>query len=328
MTNRRTFLKIVGGVAAGTLIPLEVFSAPSRKVSDRWGELLPLRTFGKTNEKVTMLGLGGFHIGKHTDYEAEKTIETAISGGIRFIDTAESYQRGGSEDKLGRLMVPKYRDEIFLMTKSRAKDRATAQKDLEDSLKRLRTDHLDLWLMHSVDTVDDVNNRYENGVFEYFYEAKRQGKVKYIGFSGHVSPQANLRVLELSDELDACMLPVNVVDPSYNSFIKLVIPELQKKNMGVIAMKTVAGGGFFGGGFEGNARQQVRVIDFVSVKDAIQFAFSMPVSTLVTGPDNADMLQEKIDFANSFTGMNESKAEELIAKVARFANGRVEYYKD
>lgn len=328
MTTRRNFLKILSGVAAGAVIPLDILNATPHITRDRWGELLPLRRFGKTNEKVTMMGLGGFHIGKHSDYDAQKTIETAIKGGIRFIDTAESYQSGGSEDKLGRLMMPTYRDDIFLMTKTKARNGVDAQKDLEDSLKRLRTDRIDLWLVHSVNSVSDVENRLKEGVIDVFLKAKQEGKTRYIGFSGHVTPAAHLRIMEISEEFAACMLPVNLVDPSYNSFIKKVIPQLSSKDYGIIAMKTLAGGGFFGGGFEGNARQRNKVIDYITVRDAIQFALSMPVSTLVTGPDNANMLQEKIEIAKTFSNMDEDTQEELIQKVAHFANTRVEYYKD
>lgn len=328
MTTRRKFLKILSGAAAGTLIPLNLASAKTTTVTDRWGELLPLRKFGKTGEKVTMMGLGGFHIGKHSDYEASKTIETAMSGGIRFIDTAESYQSGRSEDKLGRLMSPKYRDDIFLMTKSKARTGKDARKHIEGSLKRLRTDHVNLWMVHSVNSVEDVENRLKEGVIDEFLRAKQEGKTHYIGFSGHVTPSAHLRMMEISEEFAVSMMPVNLVDPSYNSFIKNVIPEARKSNYGIIAMKTLAGGGFFGGGFEGNAREQNRVVDYISIQDAIQFALSMPVSTLVTGPDNSSMLQEKIDFAKGFSGMDQDKQEALITKVAHFANTRVEYYKD
>lgn len=328
MTTRRNFIKILSGAAAGALLPVEYLTAGTNIDSDKWGELLPVRRFGKTNEKVTILGLGGFHIGKHSDYEAQETIETAIEGGIRFIDTAESYQSGGSEEKLGRLMVPKYRDEIFLMTKTKARSGEEAQKDLEGSLRRLKTDRLDLWLVHSVNSVNDVNNRLNQGVLDVFFRAREEGKVRYIGFSGHVTPEAHLRIMEISDEFIAGMLPVNLVDPSYNSFIKNVIPELQNKDMGIIAMKTLAGGGFFGGGFEGRRGEKTRVVDYISVEDAIHFAFSMPSSTLVTGPDNSEMLREKINYARSFRGMTEETQEELIGKVARFANTNVEYYKD
>ena len=327
MTSRRKFIRILTGVAAGTIIPFPVFSASASNQSDRWGELLPLRNFGDTGEKVTMLGLGGFHVGKQDDAGAQRLIETAIEGGIRYFDTAESYQRGGSEEKLGKFLVPKYRDEIFLMTNRKAVTGPAAQNDLEASLRRLKTDQLDLWLIHSVNSVRDVEDRIKEGVLDVFLKAKKEGKTRHIGFSGHVTPEAHKRLLEISPDMEACMLPVNLVDPGYNSFIKEVIPVLQQKHKGIIAMKTLAGGGFFGGGFEGMAHQQERVMDYISVKDAIHFAFSMPVSVLVSGPDNAEMLKEKIGFARSYSGMDEQKAEELISRVAKFANTRVEYYK-
>ena len=296
-------------------------------VSDRWGELLPLREFGSAGLKVTMMGVGGFHIGKQSDHEAQKTIETAIEGGIRYFDTAADYQHGGSEQKLGQLLVPQYRDDIFLHTKTRAVTARQARQHLEDSLTRLRTDHLDLWLMHSINSAEDVNYRIENGVLDEFLKAKAEGKTKHIGFSGHMTPEAHMRILELTGEPEACMLPVNLVDPGYNSFIKNVIPVLQERKMGIIAMKTLAGGGFFGGGFEGTAHQKNRVVDYITVKEAIHFSLSMPVSVLVTGPDNSAMMKEKLDYAKSFNGMDEETAQKLIAKVAKFANTKVEYYK-
>jgi predicted aldo/keto reductase-like oxidoreductase len=214
------------------------------------------------------------------------------------------------------------------MTKTRARTGKDAQRDLEASLRRLQTDRLDLWLVHSVNSVADVENRLKEGVMDVFLKAKEEGKTRYIGFSGHVTPKAHLRMLEISPEFAASMLPVNLVDPSYNSFIKNVIPPLQEKDYGIIAMKTVAGGGFFGGGFEGRRGEKNRVMDYITVEDAIHFALSMPSSTLVTGPDNSDMLQEKINYAKAFRGMDSDKQEKLVARVAKFANTAVEYYKD
>jgi predicted aldo/keto reductase-like oxidoreductase len=294
MNSRRKFIKILTGVAAGTILPFPVFSSPSAKISDRWGELLPLRKFGYTGKMVTMLGLGGFHVGKQDEKGAERLVEAAIEGGIRYFDTAESYQQGGSEEKLGRYLTPKYRDDIFLMTKTKAVTGKSAQSDLEASLKRLRTDQLDLWLIHSVNSVDDVESRIKEGVLDVFLKAKASGKAKHIGFSGHVTPEAHKRLLELSSDMEACMLPVNLVDPGYHSFIREVVPVLNDKKMAVIAMKSLAGGGFWGGGFEGIARQQTQVMDFITVENAIHFAFSMPVSILISGPDNVNMLNEKI----------------------------------
>ncbi len=329
MTTRRTFIKILSGAALGTVVPLKGFSLSAEREKDKWGELLPERSFGKTGIQVTMLGVGGFHIGKHTDYEAQKTIETAIEGGIRFFDTAESYQGGRSEEKMGRLLTPKYRNEIYLMTKTKARDGKTAREHLEGSLRRLNTDYLDLWQVHSVNSVSDVNNRIKSGVFDEVIKAKAEGKVKNIGFTGHVTPEAHALVLEkFGSEMEACQMPINVLDPSYNSFIKNILPSLTKMNYGIIAMKTVAGGAFWGGGFEGQYGKEVHVMDFIKMKDAMHFVWSLPISTLCTGPDNADMLQEKIDLANNFVKLSEDEQEELIKRVSHMAGTTIEYYKE
>ncbi len=328
MIKRRKFIKIFIGGTASAMMPIpmaQAFQGQTKK--DKWGELLPLHTLGKTGKKVTMLGLGGFHIGKMNDKEAGKTIETAISGGIRFFDTAESYQSGGSEEKLGRLLTPRYRDEIFLMTKSKARDGKTAKEHLEGSLRRLKTDYLDLWLIHSVNSVDDVHNRLDKGVLDVFKQAKESGKVRHIGFSGHVTPEAHAEMIELANTMETCQMPINLLDINYQSFIKNILPKLLNKDIGVLAMKTLAGGGFFGGGFEGRYGEKEKVTDHVSITDALHFVWSLPVDILITGPDNAEMLQEKIEIAKKFTRLNEKEKEKLIKKVAHMAGTRIEYYK-
>jgi uncharacterized protein len=326
--KRRTFIKIAAAGALTAGLPIPLFSLPSSGLRDKWGELLPVHSFGSTGEHVTMLGVGGFHIGRMSDYDAEKTIETAISGGIRFFDAAESYVGGQNEVKYGKYLSPKYRDEIFLMTKTKARDGKTAQRHLEESLERMKTDHVDLWLMHQVDSDDDFNRLRDNGMVDAFIEAKRNGKARYIGFSGHKHPEANLYVYEqIGDLMEANMIPVNVVDPGYNSFIKDVIPMLQERKSGIIGMKSLSGGAFWGGGFEGNRGEGERLIDHISVKEAIYFALSMPVDVLVTGALDADMLQEKIDFARSFVKLTDAEQDALVQKVARFAGRRIEYYK-
>ncbi len=156
--------------------------------SDQLGQTLPRRLLGRTGEKVTMLGLGGFHVGSLNDRNAQALIEAAIEGGIRFFDNAQQYQSGGSEAKYGRLLTPKYREHVFLMTKTVARDADTAQQDLGGSLRRLRTDHLDLWQMHAVDSPADVEQRQRDGVLQVMAEAKKSGKTRYIGFSGHRTP--------------------------------------------------------------------------------------------------------------------------------------------
>ena len=329
MIDRRAFLKSLAGLTTGILLSSACAEGDEENsTSDRLGALLPTRRFGRTGEAVTMLGVGGWHIGDMTEAEAQKTIETALEGGVRFFDTAEGYQTGGSESRLGKLLVPKYRDDVFLMTKTRARDANEAWEHLEGSLSRLNTDRLDLWQVHAVRNPADVDERIENGVLDVMIEAKETGKTRYIGFTGHSSPAAHQRVLEKTDIFDACQLSMNLTDVSYESFIEKVVPTLVERNIGVIGMKALANGGFFGGSQHGRHGSNPKVVpNRVSISEAIRFVWSLPVSTLVTGPDNAKQMQEKIDIARAFTGMEDGERQKLIEKVEDMAGTTVEFYK-
>jgi predicted aldo/keto reductase-like oxidoreductase len=297
--------------------------------NDPLGRTLPRRLLGRTGEKVTMLGLGGFHVGSLNDRDAQALIEGAIEGGIRFFDNAQQYQSGGSEAKYGRLLTPRYRDHIFLMTKTLARDSRTAERDLEGSLGRLRTDHLDLWQMHSVESPQDVDRRRSNGVFQVMQAAQQSGKTRHIGFSGHRTPAAHRRVLETTDQFATCQLPINAADPSYQSFIKNVLPLLLDKNLGVLAMKTLADQGFFGRN-RWDARStgvSALIPNRISVAEAIHFVWSLPVSVLITGAESVGQLQEKIALAQSFKGMSQQERERIIRRVADLAGNKIEYYK-
>ena len=329
MIDRRAFLKSMASLTTGILLSSACAeSGEEETVSDGLGTLLPTRKFGRTGEAVTMLGVGGWHIGEMSEAEAQKTIETALEGGVRFFDSAESYQGGGSESRLGKLLVPKYRDDVFLMTKTTARNATKAWEHLEGSLARLNTDQLDLWQMHSVQNPADVDERIDNGILDVMLEAKATGKTRYIGFTGHSSPAAHERVLERTDIFDTCQLSMNLVDVSYESFIERVVPTLVERNIGVIGMKALANGGFFGGSQHGKHGTNPKVVpNRVSVSEAIRFVWSLPVSTLVTGPDNAKQMQEKIDIAKTFTGMGDDERNELIEKVEDMAGATVEFYK-
>lgn len=329
MIDRRAFLKSLAGLTTGVLLSSACAEGDEENsTNDRLGPLLPTRRFGRTGEAVTMLGVGGWHIGDMTEAEAQKTIETALEGGVRFFDTAEGYQTGGSESRLGKLLVPKYRDDVFLMTKTRARDANEAWKHLEGSLSRLNTDRLDLWQVHAVRNPADVDERIENGVLDVMIEAKETGKTRYIGFTGHSSPAAHQRVLEKTDIFDACQLSMNLTDVSYESFIEKVVPTLVERNIGVIGMKALANGGFFGGSQHGRHGTNPKVVpDRVSISEAIRFVWALPVSTLITGPDNAEQMQEKIDIAKNFTGMEDDERQKLIEKVEDMAGTTVEFYK-
>ena len=329
MIDRRAFLKSLAGLTTGILLSSACAEGEEENsTSDRLGPLLPTRRFGRTGEAVTMLAVGGWHIGDMDEAAAQKTIETALEGGVRFFDTAEGYQTGGSESRLGKLLVPKYRDDVFLMTKTRARDANEAWEHLEGSLSRLNTDRLDLWQVHSVQNPADVDERIENGVFDVMLEAKETGKTRYIGFTGHSSPAAHQRVLEKTDIFDACQLSMNLADVSYESFIERVVPTLVERNIGVIGMKALANGGFFGGSQHGRHGTNPKVVpNRVSISEAVRFVWSLPVSTLVTGPDNAEQMQEKIDIARNFIGMEDDERQKLIEKVEDMAGTTVEFYK-
>jgi aryl-alcohol dehydrogenase-like predicted oxidoreductase len=272
--------------------------------------------------------VGGWHFGNMGEKEAEATLEAAIAGGIRFFDTAVSYQDGGSESRIGKLVVPKYRGDIFLMTKTTAKDKAGALRELDDSLRRLGTDHLDLWQMHSVGTAEDVDRRVENGVIDAFVEAKKAGKTRFIGFTGHRQPAAHLRVLERTDVFETCQMPINVADPGYQSFIVNVLPRLVERNIGVLAMKTLANGGFFGGSEHGKHGPKPRVVpNRITMQEAMHFVWSLPVTVLISGADDAGMMKEKMDLARSFTGLDQAGRDGIIAKVTDMAGREVEFYK-
>lgn len=327
MTTRRHFLRTAAGATIALVFPGSLLAGRSDQ-RDKWGKVLPLKPFGSMGESVTMLGLGGFHVGRMDDAMAQETVELAIREGIRFFDTAESYQSGVAEEKYGKFLTPKYRDEIFLMTKTRARSYNEAEADLKGSLERMKTDRLDLWLMHAVDTREDVSNRLDNGVMKFMIEAKEKGLVRHIGFSGHTTNGAHLELLENADEMEACMMPINVIDRGYESFIDNVLPKLLERKKGVIAMKTLSGGAFFGRGFDGQNSASDTVMKHITVEEAITYALSIPNDVLVTGPKTPEMLQEKIDIVNRFRKYSDDEMTALFSKVEHLSDGRVEYYKD
>ncbi len=331
MTERRDFLKELALITGGLMIANPNFSMVKR---DKWGELLPMRTLGKTGKKVTMLGVGGYHVGWTSDRDAQEVIECAMEGGIRFFDNAESYGSGLSEERYGRYLVPKYRDEVFIMSKTTADKSSTAKKHLEETLRRLQCDYLDLWQVHSLRTPEDVDNRIQNEVLEVFEKAKAEGKVKHIGFTGHQNPYAHLRMLEKTSDHDlfeTIQMPVNVIDSHFHSFIKNVFATAVDRKFGIIAMKTLSDGRFFK---EKKVNEKVQwksddplIPNYISIQEALHFVWSLPVSVLVTGAENKLLLQEKIELAQSFTRNSEADRLNLLGRVFAKAGNKIEYYK-
>lgn len=331
MNGRRTFLKKMAILTSGLMLPVNGFTAPEK---DKWGEILPQRTLGKTGKKVTMLGLGGFHVGWTTEKDAQEVIENAIEGGVRFFDTAESYADGVSELRYGKYLVPKYRDNVFIMSKSTAADAVTAKRHLEGTLKRLNCDYIDLWQVHSLVTPEDVDNRIKNEVLEVFLKAKSEGKVKHIGFTGHQNPFAHKQMLDKTidnDIFETVQMPVNVIDSHFHSFIKNVLPIAVDRNFGILAMKTLSDGRFFK---EKRVLNEIEwksddplVPDVLSVKEALYFVWSLPVSVLISGAENKELIREKTALAKSFTKLSEKDRLALIDRVSGKPGNKIEYYK-
>ncbi len=328
--DRRSFFEYLAAMTSGLLIPGTSWSAEAGRSRDRLGERLPQRKLGRTGEQVTMLGLGGWHIGRMEEANAQATIEAALESGVRFFDSAEQYQDGRSERYLGRFLTPKYRDSVFLMTKTAANSGKQAEKDLEGSLKRLNTDQLDLWQIHAIMSSDDVDGRLEAGVLDVVKRAKESGKVRYIGFTGHRRNEAHLSMLEKTPPgtFDTCQLPINVADPSYESFLESVVPKLVDRGVGVLAMKTLANGGFFGGRDHGEHGDNPKLVPSrVSIREALHFVWSLPVSVIISGADKPEHVREKAKLAQTFDGMTKADRQRLIERAAELAGNQLEFYK-
>lgn len=330
MTDRRMFLKSLAGVTAG--LTLSGAAQANKTESDRLGEVLPKRKLGRTNEYVTMLGTGGYHIGWTTERDAQEVIEASLEGGVRFFDTAESYGDGMSETRYGKYLTPKYRDLVFLMSKSTGTDAKTVREHLEGTLRRLKTDQLDLYQVHAISTPQDVDNRIQQGVLDVLLKAKEEGKIKYLGFTGHQNPFAHARMLEKtkeSDIFDTVLMPVNVLDQTYFSFTKNVIPQAVERNMGILAIKSLADGRFFSRKEQANWTSDDPLIpNYLSIKEAMHFVWSLPVTVLISGNENATFMREKIALARSFVKLSDEQRSALIEKVTDIAlAGKVEYYK-
>jgi aryl-alcohol dehydrogenase-like predicted oxidoreductase len=315
LINRRELLRRLALLIGSTLVPWPAFGAAELTPSDKLGPLLPLRTLGKTGLKVTMLTVGGSHIGRPSESEAQAVIEAAIESGIRVFDTAQVYQNGGSEERYGKFLTPKYREHVLIFTKTMAQDADTARSHLEGSLRRMKTDYIDLWQLHDMRDIDKADIRVHN-VLDVMLKAKERGKVRHIGFTGHGSWKTHTHVLELTDAFETCLMPINVADPSYESFTLNVLPTLLKRNMGAMAMKTLAAGGLMGS----RSGTGPRVIpDRLSVNEALRYVWSLPVSTLISGMASVDHLKANVASARSFVAMSETDRQALIAKVADLA---------
>jgi aryl-alcohol dehydrogenase-like predicted oxidoreductase len=296
---------------------------PSSGATFQVSAALPERRLGRTGVMLPILGLGGWHLGDAgSERAAHALVETALAEGIRFFDNAESYHAGTSERWLGAALAAfGARRDVFLMTKTydlAHRSRDSAARHLEGGLRRLRTDHLDLWQLHSVRTVADVDNAFRRGgAMEYIVDAQRQGVVRYIGVTGHQDPAANLRALHFWDEgirFDTMQMPLNPIDHHQRSFERQVLPELVKRDIGVIAMKTSADGRLL--------RSRV-----CTAAECHRYAWSLPVSIAVVGMETPALVRENARRAREFSALSDAERRTLLDRVAPRAELRLEPYK-
>ena len=280
---------------------------------------VPTRPFGRTGIPVSILALGGWHIGlPKTEREATRLVHAAIDGGITFMDNAWDYNDGVSETRMGKALVGR-RDKVFLMTKVcvHGRDARTAMKQLEDSLRRLKTDYLDLWQIHEV-IFDDEPAKYfaPGGAVEALDRARQQGKVRFVGFTGHKDPDLHLEMLAHDYQWDACQLPLNCFDASFRSFEQRVLPELNRRGIAPIGMKSLGGDG-----------RPVKA-KAVTAQEAIRYALSLPITTLVSGIDTMRVLKQNLAIAQGFRPMSDRQREALLRRtLPKAIDGRFELYK-
>jgi len=278
---------------------------------------IPTRPLGKSGVEVSILGLGGHHIGRiRDDNESIALTRRAIDGGVTFLDNAWEYHNGRSEELMGRALQDGYRKKAFLMTKHHGRDKKTAMAHLEDSLRRLRTDVIDLWQFHEIVYDPDPEMIFApDGGIEAAEAAKKQGKVRFIGYTGHRDPLLHLKMLAYGYPWDAVQMPLNVFDAQYKSFEKHVVPILVRRGIGVIAMKTLGSGHLLQSGL-------------VTPEEGLRYVWSLPVSTIVSGMENTRLLEANMALARAFDPMNEAERVALLEKTRQAAeSGRFEPFK-
>lgn len=314
--TRRQFVKVlaVAGVAAG------LRGAAAWSEETRRGEMI-YRTLGRTGEKVSALGLGGYHIGVPKDEaEAIRLIRTAIDRGITFLDNCWSYHNGGSEIRMGKALRDGYREKVFLMTKIEGRTKAAAARQIDDCLQRLQTDRVDLMQYHEVIRLEDADRIFEeNGAHEAMLAAQKAGKIRYIGFTGHKDPLVHLRALEVAAQhgvrFDAVQMPLNVFDAHFRSFEKHVLPVLLKDGIGVLGMKPLASGAIVRSGA-------------ASAIECLHYALNLPTSVVITGIESIERLEQALEAVRTFKPLSAEAVGSLLKRTETLAKtGRYERFK-
>lgn len=313
-TNRREFLRraIVSG--AGAHFALNRLWAQAKNG-------IPYRKLGRTGQEVSIVGIGGFHLGqKPTEEEAIRIVRTALDSGVNFLDNCWDYNEGASEIRMGKALRDGYRAKAFLMSKIDGHTKAAAARQIDESLTRLQTDHVDLMQFHEVIRPGDPELIFgSGGSLEAMVEARNAGKVRYIGFTGHKSPDIHLHMLEVAKahqfHFDTVQMPLNVMDAHYESFGQKVLPVLVEREIGVLGMKPLGSGWIL-------ASKTAEAVE------CLHYAMTLPTSVVITGCDSVEVLQQAIKAAQDFSPMNALQMAALLAKTAPVAaEGKFEGYK-
>jgi aryl-alcohol dehydrogenase-like predicted oxidoreductase len=284
-------------------------------------DTLLYHTLGRTGEKVSAIGVGGYHLGLTSDAkESVRIVRTAIDRGINFLDNCWDYNDGQSEIRMGKALQDGYRSRAFLMTKVDGRSKKAAAKQIDQSLRRLQTDHVDLLQFHEVIRFEDPDRIFAaDGAIEAFLEAKQAGKLRYIGFTGHKDPHVHLYMLETAARhnfrFDAVQMPLNLMDAHFRSFQHHVLPVLVKNNIGVLGMKSMGAG-------------VILQSKTVSPIECLHYAMNLPTSVVITGMDKMEILEQAVQAARTFRPLSDEEVAKLLAKTAPLAtSGRFELFK-
>lgn len=285
------------------------------------GGVMPTRPLGRTGVNVSLIGLGGYHMAIPEDeQESLRLVRFAIDHGVNFLDNCWDYHAGKSEERMGKALQDGYRQKAFLMTKLDGRDRASAEAQLEQSLRRLRTDVIDLVQMHEIIRMSDPEQIYgPGGAMEALVAAKKAGKIRFIGFTGHKDPDIHLAMLKMAERqgvpLDTVQMPLNVLDPHYRSFEKRVLPALTQQGIGVLGMKPFAGG-------------EIAKSGVVSPVDCLHYPMSLPTSVVITGCDTMGVLKQAIKAAYTFQPLSKERVSAILVRTAPLgARGEHEQFK-
>ncbi|HEY2874712.1 MAG TPA: aldo/keto reductase [Reyranella sp.] len=281
--------------------------------------LVPRRPLGRTGAMISVLGIGGYHLGlAASQREATRIVHEAMDAGVNFMDNAWDYHDGASEERMGKALAGR-RGDVFLMTKvcTHGRDAKVAMRQLEQSLRRLKTDHLDLWQVHECVYDNDPERHFaRGGVIEALDRARHEGKVRFTGFTGHKNPEIHLRMLSYDYPFDTCQMPLNCFDASFRSFEQRVLPELARRGIAALGMKSLGG--------------QAEMVKHRAVKpdEALRYAMSLPVATTISGMDSMRILRQNLRVARGFQPMSPAAMAALRARCAPLAaDGRFELYK-